>query len=323
MTDNPTEQPWLLLHIDGPTGGVDARDLAQLLQDMVGVARLIADEKLAMGRRRGPMSAPERALAGLRVTSVSPGSFNIAFTTPPAAVEQQSSMLLDPEVTPAAVARQLIEEFESVSRKQPPAPQSHGRRQAVERVVRSVARIGDSAELVHHPPDGEEIRVHIVMASDAITYEEPVPDIRQRVMFGQVFMADVEDGRQRVRVKLADDSNLTMSLERDLVREMPDVLGQLAELHVSETLLAKPWWSVWWARFACSLRRSGESKSRRSPSTSLLASRGSSCVRRQTTSRFSLSSGRARRRPKRFVRIFEASVLRSSGSRILPLLRGR
>ena len=239
MTDNPTEQPWLLLHIDGPTGGVDARALAQLLQDMVGVARVIADEKLAMGRRRGRMSAPERALAGLRVTSVSPGSVNIAFTTPPAAVEQQSSMLLDPEVTPAAIARQLIEEFESVSRKQPPAPQRHRRRQAVERVVRSVARIGDSAELVHHPPDGEEIRVHIVLATDAITYEKPVPDIRQRVMFGQVFMADVEDGRQRVRVKLADESNLTMSLERDLVGEMPDVLGQLAELHVSETLVGE------------------------------------------------------------------------------------
>ena len=247
MTDNPTEQPWLLLHIDGPTGGVDARALAQLLQDMVGVARLIADEKLTVGRRRGPMrgrrrgpmSAPERALAGLRVTSVSPGSVNIAFATPSAAVEQQSSMLLDPEVTPAAIARQLIEEFESVSRKQPPTPQGHGRRQAVERVVRSVARIGNSAELVHHPPDGEEIRVRIVLAPDASTYEEPMPDIRQRVMFGQVFMADVEDGRQRVRVKLADESDLTMSLERDLAGEMPDILGQLAELHVSEALVGE------------------------------------------------------------------------------------
>ena len=67
-----------------------------------------------------------------------------------------------------------------------------------------------------------------------VTYEEPAREIRQRIMFGQVFMADVEAGRQRVRVKLADDSDITMSLEKEMINAMPDVLGQLAELSVSE-----------------------------------------------------------------------------------------
>ena len=47
-------------------------------------------------------------------------------------------------------------------------------------------------------------------------------------------MADVEDGRQRVRVKLPDESDLTMPLDEDLTGAMSDVLGQLAELRVSE-----------------------------------------------------------------------------------------
>lgn len=235
MTDNSNEKPWLLLHIDGDlAGGVDARALAQLLQDVVGAARLIADEKLSLGRRRGRMSAQERALAGLRITSVSPGSVNIAFAAPPEVVERQGSMLPDGEITPAAIARELIEEFELVSRRQAPASQGYARREAIERVVRSAARIGDSAEVVHHPEGGDEVRVHFALDPDAPTYEKPTPDIRERVLFAHVFMADVEDGRQRVRVKLPDESDLTMPIDEDLTGAMSDVLGQLAELRVSE-----------------------------------------------------------------------------------------
>ena len=237
MDDSTSGQPWLVFRVAGDTGtGVDARALARLLTDIVGAARIIARERLSLDARSGPMSSDERALAGFRVTSVTPGSVNIAFAAPP---EQQSVMALDEERTPAAIARALMEEFESASRKQPPSIQGHSRRQAVENVVRSAARIGTSAEIEHQPAHGKTMRVHLALSSDPTVYDAvpELPDLRERVMFGQVFMADVEDGRQRIRLKLADASDVTMRLQDHLSGAMSNVLGQLAELRVSETLV--------------------------------------------------------------------------------------
>lgn len=237
-TDSTAGRPWLLFRVDGDMGaGVDARALSQLLQDIAGAARVIADEKLALGPRRGPLNPLELSLAGLRVASVSPGSVNIAFAEPPTAVGQQGMLQWDEEVTPTAVTRTLIEEMGMYARNEAYTPQGIGRRRAVERLVRSAARIGNYAEVVHHPPAGEEIRAHIPLTASFSLQEEPVPEIRQRVMFGHVYMADVEAGRQRLRLKLADDSNIVMSVEEDVRHELPSVLGQLAELHVSEAIV--------------------------------------------------------------------------------------
>lgn len=97
-TDSTAGRPWLLFRVDGDMGaGVDARALGQLLQDIAGAARVIADEKLALGPRRGPLNPLELSLAGLRVASVSPGSVNIAFAEPPTAVGQQGMLQWDEE----------------------------------------------------------------------------------------------------------------------------------------------------------------------------------------------------------------------------------
>ena len=237
MTNDDTAQgPWLHFHIAGSaTGGVDARALAQLLEDMTGAARVIADEKLSLGRRRGPMSRLERSLAAFRVLSVSPGSLNISLAAPPAASDEQLPMWADEALTPETVARGIVEELESISKNGIRPSGGYARRQAVERLMRSAGRIGDVVDVVHHPIEGDEVRVRVVLALDDAPRAEYRPEIQERAMFGQVFMADVEQGRQRLRVKLADDSDLTMPLAHGIAPTMPDVLGQLAELDVSET----------------------------------------------------------------------------------------
>lgn len=242
MTTEPAAgRPWLLFRVDGDmAAGVDARALGQLLQDIAGAARAIADERLGLGARRGPMTALEQSLAGMRVASVSPGSVTIEFAEPPpAAIGRQSVLRLDEEVTPAAITRALVEEIGMLASDAPPGPRGLGRRRAVERIARSAARIGDSAEVVHYSPDGEEVRARVWPAYGPSSQYVPEPEIRQRVMFGHVYMADVEAGRQRLRLKLADDSNVTMSVEEPLLGELPSVLGQLAELHVSEAIVGE------------------------------------------------------------------------------------
>ena len=239
VDEGTSGQPWLVFRVAGDTGaGVDARALARLLTDIVGAARIIARERLSLDARSGPMTSDERALAGFRVTSVTPGSVNIAFAAPS---EQQSVMALDEERTPAAIARALMEEFETASRAQPPDSEGRSRRRAVERVVRSAARIGTSAEIEHRPADGTTMRVDFSLSSETVAYEAvpELPNSRERVMFGQVFMADVEDGRQRVRVKLADASDVTIRLQEHLAGSMSGVLGRLAELRVGETLIGE------------------------------------------------------------------------------------
>ena len=54
MTTEPAAgRPWLLFRVDGDmAAGVDARALGQLLQDIAGAARAIADERLGLGARR-------------------------------------------------------------------------------------------------------------------------------------------------------------------------------------------------------------------------------------------------------------------------------
>ena len=238
-TDSAAGRPWLLFRVEGDmAAGVDARALGQLLQDIAGAARAIADERLGLGARRGPMNALEQSLAGMRVASVSPGSVTIEFAEPPPlAVGRQSMLRLDEDVTPAAVTRALVEEIGMFASDAPPSPQGRGRRRAVERIAQSAARIGDAAEVVHYSPGGEEVRAHLWSTYSPYMRDDPEPDIRQRVMFGHVYMADVEAGRQRLRLKLADDSNVTMSVEEPLLGELPSVLGQLAELHVSEAIV--------------------------------------------------------------------------------------
>ena len=159
MTNNESgQQPWMRFHVSGADrGGVDARALAQLLQDLAVAARLIASEMLGQRKPRGPMSEWERSLVAFRVLSIAPGSVDIALAEPPAAYMHQTGSL-----TPADIASELVGRMEASLRVEGDRfPVRNGRDGAVGRVVQSAARIGDVAEIIHYPyPRRDAVRVN-------------------------------------------------------------------------------------------------------------------------------------------------------------------
>ncbi len=163
MTDTTAERPWLRFHITGgDPGGVDARALADLIEELARVTRLIADELLGLGRPRGPLSQLERSLAGFRVLSVSPGSLDLALAAPPPPATMADEATRKAHgLTPDTVAEALIEEIEAVSRCELSPSGGYERRHAVERLMCSAARIGDAVDVAHCPSAGSDKRARV------------------------------------------------------------------------------------------------------------------------------------------------------------------
>lgn len=157
MTDKTAERPWLRFRITGnDPGGADVRALADLLEELARATRLIADELIGLARPRGPLSQLERSLAGFRVVSVSPGSLDVALA-PPATTAREATHEAH-SLTPDMVAGALIEEIEAVSRCELSPSGGYERRHAVERLMCSVARIGDAVDVAHCPATGRDTR---------------------------------------------------------------------------------------------------------------------------------------------------------------------
>ncbi len=236
--DDAVERPWLLFRITGgDPGGADARDLARLLADIVSAARVVADKALGIGRRPGPMSKLERSLAAFRVASVQPGSIDIAIVQPPPADRATALALEDRELTPGVVALELFEEFEALLAPPPPRSEAGERRRAVERVVRSAARIGHHAELVHCPAEGGKLHVAVPL-SDGASARLGRAAAARRVVYGRVF-ADDGAASRRLRVLLTDGLRTVMRPSKHVAREVLEAPGKLAELHVSEAVSAE------------------------------------------------------------------------------------
>ncbi len=233
MNDDAAQRPWLVFRIAGSDpGGVDARDLARLLAEIVSSARAIAEDVLALGRRPGPMSKLERSLAAFRVVSVLPGSVEIVLAQPPPPDEATESLLEDRDLTPGIVALEFFEAFEGLLANPPPRSEVGERRHAVECVVRSAARIGDHAEIVHYPTDGGKLHVAVPLGDGASARLGRGVEAR-RVVYGRVFADDASGAPQRLRVHLTDGSEAMMRPSKFLTHEVLAVCGKLAELHVS------------------------------------------------------------------------------------------
>lgn len=222
---------WLELVFDVPAGaGVDARNLADVLRDFSAAARVVAGDYLSEPDRRGPPSPAERMLSALRVVSVQSGSLIIEFAPPDVGVGQ--APLLGKPITASDIALEVLEGMAG-----PPVDADQAgitrRYRAFERLRRSARRIapGASARL-RHPDSG--VRSFVIGFDSAESRPLREPEIRQRTMFGHVFMADVESGRQRLRVKLPDGSDHTLSVDLDLIPELNAVLNRVVELDVSE-----------------------------------------------------------------------------------------
>ncbi len=238
--EDEAQRNWLQLRLDGAIeGGVDARALANLLTDVVAAARFIADERLGVGPRRGPMNAVERGLASFRVTSVSPGSVVIQLAAPPTATERQLAFVSQ-DLGPDTIADSLVSELKDISQGTSHSEGGYERRRMVERIVRSAGQIGRVAEVTRFNNAVADAEPQVVLLRlDAPSQQSAVPEptIRQTVLYGHVYMADVERGRQRLRIKLPDDSDQTMAIEDDVVDHTAEALGQLAEVHVSEAIV--------------------------------------------------------------------------------------
>ena len=162
MTDNAAERPWLRFRITGnDPGGVDVRALADILEELARATRFIADELIGLGRPRGALSQLERSLAAFRVVSVSLGSFDMALAAPPLAATGDEAGQEADSLTPDMVAGALIEEIEAVSRVELSPLGGYERRHAVERLMCSAARIGDSVDVAHCSAEGRDMRAQV------------------------------------------------------------------------------------------------------------------------------------------------------------------
>ena len=229
MNDDAAQRPWLGFRIAGSDpGGADARDLARLLADIVSAARVIVDEALALGRRPGPMSKLERSLAAFRVVSVSPGSLSIALAEPPASASNRASMQPDHPLAPDTVARELVEEMESISRGELSPSGGYARRQSVERLMRSAARIGDVVDVAHYPSEGRKMRARVeltrvVLVTDAAPAPATARATRNGAVFGPGYTPYAANKIQRLRRQLH-----LRDLERRSVAYPPRSIAELA-----------------------------------------------------------------------------------------------
>lgn len=165
MTEHTAERPWLRFRITGnDPGGVDARALADILEELARATRFIADELIGLGRPRGPLSQLERSLAAFRVVSVSPGSLDMVFAAPPLVATAHTVSQEADSLKPDTVAEALIDEIEAVSRGDLSPLGGYERRHAVERLMCSAARIGDAIDVAHCSAAGREVRARVHLA---------------------------------------------------------------------------------------------------------------------------------------------------------------
>lgn len=234
MVADTDVKPWFefRIHDADTTRGVDTRVLSRFLAELTVAMRAIADDRLGIGERRGPMTADERAIAAIRVTAVRPGSIALQFAEPP--TSELQSDLLSQRVTPDDAMGEFISLCQSATGEYPQTELSRPYR-AVTDVLRTAARIGSSATLTHRNKHGQETHASIPLEQDWIPVpSDQITDIQQRTIIGHVYMVDIELGRQRLRVKLPDESDLTLDVDEVLLGEIGEAIDQLAELHVSE-----------------------------------------------------------------------------------------
>ena len=234
MTDpEPTREPWLSLKLDADIHvGADLRAFSEFLSEIAGATRLIADERLGLPKRRGRLTQEERALASIRLIGVSAGSITVDFARPTESTEVQLALasLVDAD----AVADDFVLGLSEVA-SGGGETLSHDRWIAMAGVLRSAGKIAPRMHLEHRP-EGRPFRAMVVNLEAPPQHFPRAAELRstERLVYGHVQMADVEDGRRRLRAKLPDGSDATIPVSDDLAPDLPEILDELAELQVRE-----------------------------------------------------------------------------------------
>lgn len=225
---------WFEYRIEGAQldAGVDARALADTISALVAAARTEAAMRLGLPDSRGPMKAVERSLAALKITGIKPGSVVLEFA-PPTSGPIQLTMQ---GVTFSAddVLQDLMKDLRLASETGTASLTSVRKRRAIERLLRSSGRLGTRVQASFHAgthPDVVELPVETVareVARDTVS--------RSRSLFGHVYMVDVELGKRRLRVKLPDETDVTMDVDDEAAERAADSLDRIAEVRVLEQL---------------------------------------------------------------------------------------
>ncbi len=230
---------WLTVRIGDTEGiGVDSRLLSRLLiefsDSMLAAARFALGDRRS---RRGPATESESNLAGLKITTVSPGSLVLDYERPiglPVLAARLPGLESRRDVDPDVVANLVLDATEATKAGEDVAPGHEAVRRSVRRFLTTAAKIGASCDLDLRPPITSRrhvgVRLKDLLADTPIALSE-----RQVSLYGHVYMADVELGRQRLRIKLPSDLDVTMEIAPDLRESLLALLDNPVELEVTET----------------------------------------------------------------------------------------
>lgn len=232
-----TESSWLSVRISEIDGdGADARALSRVLLALSNT--MLAGARFILGERRPRSGAPslaETQLASLTVTSITPGSIVMGFSRPQGLPPGAGAPDSASSPTPEDVASLVLDSIESVSRGKGVPPGAGSLWRTARQFIEAAGRVGGSCDLHVRDGSGTIRRVNVAVR------DLPLPatassDERDVSIFGHVFMADVETGRLRLRIKLPNDSDVTIETVPELRDSLPELLDQPVLLTVTEQL---------------------------------------------------------------------------------------
>jgi hypothetical protein len=236
-----TSNPWFVFKIeDADEGGIEPSKLARLLVELssalYAIARVQIDET---PNRPGRRTYQEDSLAGARIRSIVPGSTTIELT-PPAASAQPRLIADEPDAD--TVMSMFSEEVANIEHEIPVVPRNWEVRARVRAVLDRAGDIGSRGTLIHNPlrvGSGHKRKTQVT------TFRvRHLPDVQpggeswtiRRKLAGRAFMADVEPGRERMRLKLPSGRDLTLDAGPDVVRAIDGNLDRLVEVDIVESM---------------------------------------------------------------------------------------
>ncbi len=233
-------QPWFVFTVQGADGpGVDIPTLTRLLNNLSAAFYAIARAQIGVaGPRPGRRAVAEEMLAGFRLVRVSPGSTTIELEPPP--TDSQTQLELFEEPTPDDVALDFYREVERIETGDPPAEGRWDVRRNVRAVIEDAGEIGERAEVIYRPRSTRPgFPATGVLRRSFPTREVPeLPEFqrstRKRRLSGHAYMADVEPGRQRLRIKLPDGRDVTLEVDDQVGSRMVAALDRVVEIDVEE-----------------------------------------------------------------------------------------
>jgi hypothetical protein len=232
--------PWFKFTIqDTDEPGVEIPKLTRLLSNLSSAFYVIARVKIgSAGPRPGRRTLVEDTLAAFRLMRVAPGSATIELAPP--AAESPPRLPSFEEPTADDVVFDFYQEVESVDAGEPPSAGRWEIRRHVVAVIEEAGGIGSRAEIVYRPraprPGFPAVAVlrKTFRTRDLPEVAPPERSSRKRRLSGHAYMVDVEPGRQRLRVKLADGRDITMEADDELVARMGSALDRVVEIEMEE-----------------------------------------------------------------------------------------